>query len=102
MTTAFPAAFYTPLGDDHYQPTAATAGPWSAELQHGSPPCALLVHVMRRHSANHDLLLSRATVEILGPISLAPCRIKVERVRPGKQIELLRGSYYCGDKLVLV
>ncbi len=36
MTTDFPAAFYIPLGDDHYQPTEATAGPWSAELQHGS------------------------------------------------------------------
>ena len=102
MTTDFPKAFYTSLGDDQYQPTEATAGPWSAKLQHGSPPCALLVHVMRSHSANLDLLLSRVTVEILGPISMVPCRIKVETVRAGKQIELLRGSYYCGDKLILI
>jgi hypothetical protein len=100
--TDFPTAFFTPVGDDHYQATAATSGPWSPEMQHGSPPCALLVHVMRQHSANSALLLSRVTIEFLGPVPLAPCRIKVETVRAGKRIELLRGSYYCGDKLLLI
>ena len=38
-----PRAFYLPLGDDRFESTLATAGPWSADAQHGGPPSALLV-----------------------------------------------------------
>jgi hypothetical protein len=45
--------------------------------------------------------LSRVTVEILGPIPLTPCEIRVEVVRPGKRIELLKAQYLCDGRPML-
>jgi hypothetical protein len=39
MTTS---AFYVPLDENRFRATGATVGPWSADLQHGGPPAALL------------------------------------------------------------
>src|SRR5438046_1998108 len=32
-----PTAFYLPAGDSRFESTPATAGPWSADAQHGGP-----------------------------------------------------------------
>jgi hypothetical protein len=35
-----PSAFFEPAGTDGFVATPATAGPWSAQSQHGGPPSA--------------------------------------------------------------
>jgi hypothetical protein len=37
-----PPAYYLPLGDGRFAPTAATTSPWDQAAQHGGPPTALL------------------------------------------------------------
>ena len=41
-----PEAFYLREADDVFVPTTATVGPWDPNLQHGSPPAALLARAM--------------------------------------------------------
>lgn len=100
--TVTAASFFEHLGDQRYQPTVATTGPWSADAQHGGPPIALLAHAMRVHGADGAARqLARLTVEILGPVPLAPCEVHVEVERPGKRIELLRATMSAGGRPVL-
>ncbi len=97
-----PATFYQDLGHNRYQPTRATVGPWSPELQHGGPPIGLLAHALRRHPCEGPMQIARLTVEILGPMPLTPCEIEVEVVRPGRRIELLRGTMRSAGRVLLM
>lgn len=95
-------AFFLKTGDNSYEPTEATIGPWSAELQHGGPPSALLTHALRVHPSPGTFKITRITIEILGTVPVRPCEIRVEKVRGGKRIELLRGEYLVEGKPVLI
>jgi hypothetical protein len=97
-----PPSFFRQIGDTEYVPTEATIGPWSAELQHGGPPSALLTHVLRVFPSQGSFELSRITIELLGPIPLTPCEITVERVRSGRRIELLKAQYVSAGKTFMI
>lgn len=97
-----PDAFFQPVGVLTWQPTEATVGPWSRELQHGGPPIALLARAMRLHPGDEDLTIARLTVEFLGPVPVAPCSVAVRVLRPGRRIELLQGELSVGGKPVLL
>ena len=86
------SCFFEALGDDRYAATRATESPWGPQLQHGSPPTALLVHVMERAHPRSDVRVARVNVEFLGPIPRAVLRVHVQLVRPGKRIEMLEGT----------
>ena len=63
---------------------------WTAKIQHGAPPSALLVRALERCAHRPDTRLSRVLVDLLGPVPAEGdlwVRSKVER--PGKQIELV-------------
>ena len=94
-------AFFLGTGENSFQPTEATIGPWAAELQHGGPPCALLAHALRTFPGPDDFRVARLTIEFLGPVPVKPCDIKVTRIRGGKRIELLRGEYLVEGKCCL-
>ncbi|QDQ97386.1 thioesterase family protein [Tomitella fengzijianii] len=88
------AAFYQPLGlaDDgaeRFASTDYTRSVWSTEMQHGSPPAALLVRAMERNHPREGARLARVTVELLGPVPVAECRVRSRVLRPGRSIELL-------------
>lgn len=97
-----PPAFFIRKGVNSYEPTEATIGPWSAELQHGGPPSALLTHVLRTYPAPGNFQITRITIEILGSIPLSPCEILVEKVRGGKRIELLKAQYLVDEKPFMI
>ena len=97
-----PGAFFHRQDEQHYQPTEATIGPWSPQLQHGGPPIALLTRALRTYAADEGLRLARLTVEFLGPVPLEICTVTVEVVRAGRRIELLTGRLSAGGKLLLL
>jgi hypothetical protein len=101
-TIELPPSFYLDLGENNYQPTEATIGPWSATFQHGGPPIALIAHALRTYPTEHGLRIARITAEILGPVPVAPCAIKVRVIRSGKRIELLQAEMSSGGKPVLI
>lgn len=97
-----PAAFFSQISANEFEPTVATIGPWSADFQHGGPPSALLTHVLRTHPSAGNFKISRITIELLSAVPVKPCEIKVAVVRSGKRVELLRGEYLSAGKTYLI
>lgn len=63
---------------------------WTAAIQHGAPPSALLVRALQRCERREDTRLSRVLVDLLGPVPAEGelwVRARVER--PGRRIELV-------------
>jgi hypothetical protein len=63
---------------------------WSAAIQHGAPPSALLVRALERCEARNDTRLSRVMIDLLGAVPAEGdlwVRSRIER--SGKQIELV-------------
>lgn len=97
-----PTAFFNQITESQFVPSSATIGPWSPDFQHGGPPSSLLTHALRTHPSSGNFRISRVTIELLSPVPLTPCEIKVEVLRGGKRIELLRGEYRSEGKCYLV
>jgi hypothetical protein len=85
-------AFYEPLGDGRFAGTAATAGPWSPDLQHGGPVSALIGRAFERHDPVPGTRVARVTVEILSPVPVAELQVDVRVVRPGRRVAHLEGE----------
>jgi len=84
-------AFYVPDGDALLS-TELTRGPWDPDAQHAGPPAALLGRAVERCEPRADAQIGRITLEILGPVPLAPLRASARVVRPGRSVELLEAS----------
>jgi hypothetical protein len=84
-------AIYT-LEDGRFVPSGHARGPWDPTSQHGGPIAALLVRAVEALEAPGPMLLSRLTIEFLGPVPLAPLEVRAELVRPGKRLQLAEAS----------
>lgn len=93
-------AFYIPSGAGRFESTPATAGPWSEELQHGGPPAALLAHVLERHEPAPELRAARITVDVLGPIPVAPLEVVARTIRPGRRIQEVGAELSANGRVV--
>ncbi len=91
-------AFYVPLGEDRWRATAHTTGPWDARFQHGGPPSALLGREVERRSGRDDVVTSRVTVEILGPVPVGELTMASRVVRPGRSVELVQAVLSAGGR----
>jgi hypothetical protein len=96
-----PDAFFEPVAAGEFVATAATAGPWSGDSQHGGPPSALAAHVMEQHEAEPGLRLGRVSVDILRPVPVGKLTVRVRTVRPGRRVSLLETVVASGDTEVL-
>ncbi|WP_165495529.1 acyl-CoA thioesterase domain-containing protein, partial [Actinomadura roseirufa] len=85
-------AFYEPLGGGRFAATTATAGPWSAEFQHAGPVAALFGRAFERHEPVPGTRVARVTVDLLGPVPVAPLEVRARVVRPGRRITLLEAE----------
>lgn len=97
-----PAAFFRQTGENTFEPSEATIGPWSPGFQHGGPPSALMTHALRVYPSPQPLKVTRVTLEILSAVPVKPCEIKVEVIRGGKRVELLRAEYISECKIYLI
>jgi hypothetical protein len=78
-----------PLGEK-FRATDFTISTWTAAIQHGAPPSALLVRALERCTARADTRLSRVAVDLLGPVPVTDqLWVRAEILRPGRQIELV-------------
>jgi hypothetical protein len=83
-------SFYVPLGDDRWQATIHTAGPWDPGAQHGGPPSALLGRAIQRCAPRDDMVIARFTCEILGAIPVGELQVTTAVVRMGRSVEMLQ------------
>ena len=84
-------AFYR-VEDNRYVPSELTRGPWDPGAQHAGPPSALLARALERCEPREGMRTGRITVDILGPVPLAPLAVEARVVRPGRSVELLEAS----------
>jgi Thioesterase-like superfamily len=87
-----------PLGEK-FAATDLVRSTWTAAIQHGAPPSALLVRALERCEAREDTRLSRVMIDLLGGIPAEGdlwVRTRIER--PGKQIELVAAELLASGK----
>ena len=86
-------SYYRRLGRDGgyqvFESTDITRSNWTPDIQHGSPPLALLTNAIEELLAGSPLRIGRLTLDILGAIPVRPVRVRAWVERPGRRISLL-------------
>jgi Acyl-CoA thioesterase C-terminal domain/Acyl-CoA thioesterase N-terminal domain len=78
-------------GRETFESLPGTAGPWTPEAQHGGPPAALLARAVERVS---DAAIGRFTMELYGPVPVAPLATVATVLRPGRSVQLVGAELY--------
>ncbi|WIA57184.1 thioesterase family protein [Sphingobium sp. WTD-1] len=98
-------AYFQRIDDRHFVPTEHVGGAWNIAEQHVAPAFGLLAHAIERdgHLRRADpLQLGRLSYDILGTINLAPVRIDVTLLRPGRTIELVEARLVQNDRPAII
>jgi hypothetical protein len=95
------SAFFEPAGPGAFIATPATAGPWSAQAQHGGPPSALVARAFERHEPIEGQRLGRVAVDILQPVPVGKVSVRTRTVRPGRRVSLLEAVLEADGREVL-
>jgi hypothetical protein len=95
------SAFFEPAGTGAFVATPATAGPWSAQAQHGGPPSALAARALEFHEPDPGQRLARVAVDILRPVPLGKITVRTRTVRPGRRVALLEAVLEADDQEVV-
>jgi hypothetical protein len=82
------ASYYEPLDAGRFRSTAATAGPWTEQAQHGGPPAALLGRALETLEDGPPRVLGRFTMDLLGPVPVAELAVTTSVLRPGRTVSL--------------
>jgi len=96
LTVSEPEAIFHRDGDT-VVPTELARGPWSPDAQHGSAPAALLADEIERWEPGPASFVARLTVELFRPVPLAPLRLVVRTIRPGKRVQWIQASLLDDD-----
>ncbi len=73
-----------------FDSTKGTASNWDTEIQHGSPPLALMTKAIEELAADQpNLRVGRLILDILGAIPVAPVKVRSWVERPGARISLM-------------
>jgi len=73
-------------GSERFVPTPSAAGPWSPDAQHGGPPAGLLTRALERLPEAADRVVGRLTMELLGPVPVAPLVCSARVLRRGRSV----------------
>lgn len=74
---------------DVFESTDGTRSNWDPQIQHGSPPLALLTKAIENRAAGTDLRVGRLTLDILGAIPVTTVRVRAWVDRPGSRISMM-------------
>jgi Thioesterase-like superfamily len=95
------SAFYEPAGKGAFAASPATAGPWSAQAQHGGPPSALAARAIELHEPDGGQRLARVAVDILRPVPIGKLTVRTRTVRPGRRVTLVEAIMEADGQEVL-
>ncbi|QZY29520.1 thioesterase family protein [Nocardioides coralli] len=73
------------------EPLPSTASPWGSQTQHGGPPAALLAWAVEGVA---DGVVGRFTMELLGPVPVAPLSVSARIERKGRRVQLVAAELY--------
>lgn len=94
-----------PVADDEdpvFTATEGTRSNWDPEIQHGSPPLALLtkaIEDLRDRTTGSGLRIARLSLDIIGAIPVTTVRVQARVDRPGRRISLMTAEMLtdCAD-----
>jgi hypothetical protein len=72
-----------------FESTDGTRSNWDPEIQHGSPPLALMTKLIEELASGSGLRVGRMTLDILGAIPVVPVRVRAWVERPGSRISMM-------------
>jgi Acyl-CoA thioesterase C-terminal domain/Acyl-CoA thioesterase N-terminal domain len=72
-----------------FESTDGTRSNWDPEIQHGSPPLALMTKLIEELAADSGLRVGRVTLDILGAIPVTQVRARAWVERPGARISMM-------------
>jgi Thioesterase-like superfamily len=72
-----------------FESTDGTRSNWDSEIQHGSPPLALMTKLVEELAADTGLRVGRLTLDILGAIPVMRLRVRAWVERPGARISMM-------------
>jgi Thioesterase-like superfamily len=76
-------------GFDAFESTDGTRSNWDPEIQHGSPPLALMTKLIEELAVDSGLRVGRLTLDILGAIPVTTVRARAWVERPGSRISIM-------------
>lgn len=92
MTVGAPGCFYQRLGFedgiDLFASTDHTRSNWNREIQHGSPPLALLTRTVEE-ALPSGMRIGRLSMDLLGAVPVSEVGVRAWTERPGRRICLL-------------
>ncbi len=77
---------------ERFVPTEHARGPWDPGALHGGAPAALMAAAFERLEPGSDLRIARLGFEFLRPVPLAPLKLSMRIVRPGRRVQELAGE----------
>jgi hypothetical protein len=72
-----------------FESTDGTRSNWDPEIQHGSPPLALMTKLIEERAGDSGLRIGRLTLDILGAIPVTRLRLRSWVERGGTRISLM-------------
>jgi hypothetical protein len=105
--------YFTPLDErpdgGRFLAGPGCAGPWSAALQHGGPPSALVVRAAERRAADHVLSTGgtgtftamRLAAEFLGPVPLGEVELTTRVLRGARTAVLVESTLSAAGRICL-
>ncbi|KWX59624.1 thioesterase family protein [Mycobacterium sp. NAZ190054] len=72
-----------------FESTDGTRSNWDPQIQHGSPPLALLTKAIEELADGSGLRIGRLTLDILGAIPVTTVRVRSWVQRPGARISMM-------------
>jgi hypothetical protein len=72
-----------------FESTDGTRSNWDPEIQHGSPPLALMTKLIEELARDSGLRIGRLTLDILGAIPVTRLRARAWVERPGSRISIM-------------
>jgi hypothetical protein len=91
-------ALYVRKGNDTFEPTELTKGPWDPRAQHGGAPAALIAGELERHGQGKPF--ARVALHLLKPVPLVPLSLETEVVRDGRRARRLRTDLKAGGEVI--
>jgi len=96
-----PSSAYSPVGDNIYQSSLLTRGPWHPRHQHAGPPIALVCRAIEHAAARHKLMhVSRLTANLLRPVPIDKLMIEVAEDYIGRNAGHFSARLIAADKEV--
>ena len=81
-------------GSERFEPLPTTSGPWAPDAQHGGPPAALLGRAVERLDEADGQVIGRFTMELWGPVPVAPILARARVLRLGRSVTLAESELY--------